>query len=99
MILIVFDDLFGLLVGTPHPFGRMVLVELSNLMQSSRRFQRRSGSPGQPDTADSRSHLLLTLLLRAAHDFSEVDGFIWEAESEDGIINSAVGRYHLNRKL
>ncbi len=69
-------------------------------MQSSRCFQWRLGSPGQSDSADSRSYLLLLLLLllllRAAHDCSGVGGISREAESEDAIVDTVVGRYDSN---
>ena len=93
MILGFFVDLLGLLLGGPHRFGRRVSLELPGLMQSSRRFQWRSGRPGQSDTANSRSHLLL--LLRATHDCCGVGRLIREAEGEDTIADAVVGRYHL----
>lgn len=71
--------------------GRRVSLELPGLMQSSRRFQWRSGRPGQSDTANRSSHLLL-LLLRATHDCCGVGRLIGEAECEDTITNAVVGR-------
>ena len=98
MILGFFVDLSGLLIGGPHRFGRMVSLELPGLMQSSRRFQWRSGRPGQSDTANSRSHLLLLLLLlRATHDCCGVGRLIREAEREDPIADAVVGRYHFTK--
>ena len=67
-------------------------------MQSSRCFQWRLGRPGQSDS-DSKSHLLLLLLLlllRATHDCSGVGGLSREAESEDAIVDTVVGRYDIN---
>ncbi len=63
-------------------------------MQSSRCFQWRLDSPGQSDTADSRSYLLL--LRRATHGCSGVGGLCREAESENAIVDTVVGRYDGN---
>jgi len=90
-------DLLGWLIGGPHWFGRRVSLELSGMMQSSRRFQWWSGRPGQSDTADSRSYLLL--LLRATHGFSGVGGLSRGAESEDAIVDTVVGRYDINKAI
>jgi hypothetical protein len=58
-------------------------------MQSSGSFQWWSGSPGQSDTPDGRSHLLL-LLLRATHGCSGVGGLSREAANEDAIVDTVV---------
>jgi hypothetical protein len=61
MILSFFVYFLGMLIGRSSRFGLRVALEMSDLMQSSRDFQWRSGSPGQSNTPDGGSHLLLLL--------------------------------------